>query len=77
MKLSLVSLGVDLNLMREGQSLSTLTADIILGVTDVIHDFRPDIVLVHGDTTTAAASAIASFYVGVDVGHVEAEFAHL
>jgi UDP-N-acetylglucosamine 2-epimerase (non-hydrolysing) len=62
----------DLNLMRPGQDLFHLTADIITGLKPVLEDFKPDYTFVHGDTTTSAASALASFYAGVKVCHVEA-----
>lgn len=62
----------DLNLMKPAQTLEWLTGAIIEGVSHVIADFNPDLVLVHGDTTTSFASALAAFYQKVDVGHVEA-----
>ncbi len=62
----------DLNLMRPGQSLFQLTADVITGLKPVLEDFKPDVVLVHGDTTTSTAAALAAFYAGARVGHVEA-----
>nr|WP_321409419.1 UDP-N-acetylglucosamine 2-epimerase (non-hydrolyzing) [uncultured Carboxylicivirga sp.] len=62
----------DLNLMRPGQNLYTLTADIVTGMKDVLESFKPDVVLVHGDTTTSTATALAAFYSGAKVGHVEA-----
>ena len=62
----------DLNLMRPGQNLFQLTADVIVGLKPILEDFCPDIVLVHGDTTTSSAAALAAFYTGVEVGHVEA-----
>jgi UDP-N-acetylglucosamine 2-epimerase (non-hydrolysing) len=62
----------DLNLMRENQSLSQLTGNIINGISEVLKSFKPDVVLVHGDTTTSMASALAAFYNGVQIGHVEA-----
>ena len=62
----------DLNLMRSGQDLSDITASVILGMRQVLAECRPDIVLVHGDTTTAMAAALAAFYAGIAVGHVEA-----
>ena len=62
----------DLAVMREGQSLSSLTCAILGSVEKVLCDTRPDIVLVHGDTTTAFASALASFYQKIPVGHIEA-----
>ena len=62
----------DLNLMRPGQNLYQLTADVIVELKPVLEDFKPDVVLVHGDTTTSTAAAIAAFYAGSKVGHVEA-----
>ena len=61
-----------LNLMRAGQDLSDVTSRVLLGMRDVIQSQKPDAILVHGDTTTALASAMAGFYEGVPVGHVEA-----
>jgi len=62
----------DLNLMRPGQNLYQLTADIILGLKPVLEEFKPDIVLVHGDTTTSTTAALAAFYANAKIGHVEA-----
>jgi len=62
----------DLNLMKPGQNLYNLTADIITGMKSVLEDFSPDYVYVHGDTTTTMATSIASFYSGAKVCHVEA-----
>ena len=62
----------DLNLMKPGQNLFTLTASIIESLKNVLEDFKPDFVFVHGDTTTTMASSIASFYSGAKVCHVEA-----
>ncbi|WP_282098411.1 UDP-N-acetylglucosamine 2-epimerase (non-hydrolyzing) [Shewanella sp. MMG014] len=62
----------DLNLMKSQQSLEWLTSAIIEGTSHVINDFQPQLVLVHGDTTTSFAAALAAFYKKVDVGHVEA-----
>jgi UDP-N-acetylglucosamine 2-epimerase (non-hydrolysing) len=62
----------DLNLMRVGQDLSDITAKIILELRTVIQKCLPDIVLVHGDTTTAMAAALSAFYARIPVGHVEA-----
>lgn len=62
----------DLNLMAENQTLSSLTAEVLEGVTDVLKRVKPDIVLVQGDTTTAMAAALAGFYQQVPIGHVEA-----
>lgn len=63
---------VDLNLMRPGQTLEGLTAAVLEGVSAALEDEKPDLVLVHGDTTTAFAAALAAFYKQIPVGHVEA-----
>lgn len=63
---------IDLNLMKAGQDLFDVTASVLLGMRDVLRENRPDVLLVHGDTTTTMASAIAGFYSEVPVGHVEA-----
>jgi UDP-N-acetylglucosamine 2-epimerase (hydrolysing) len=62
----------DLDLMRPNQTLSELTGRVVIGVQETLSRLRPDIVLVHGDTTTCLASALAAFYEGIPVGHVEA-----
>ncbi len=62
----------DLNIMRQGQDLYDVTARVLLGMRDVLREARPDVVLVHGDTTTSAAAALAAFYRRIPVGHVEA-----
>ncbi len=62
----------DLDLMQRNQSLTDLTGEILSGLEPVLRDFRPDCVLVHGDTTTTFAATLASFYAGAVVGHVEA-----
>jgi UDP-N-acetylglucosamine 2-epimerase (non-hydrolysing) len=62
----------DLNLMCPGQNLFQLTADVITGLKPVLETFLPDVVLVHGDTTTSTAAALAAFYAGIKVAHVEA-----
>ncbi len=62
----------DLNIMKEGQTLYDITANALLGLKDVLVDFRPDLVLVHGDTTTTMAASLASFYESIPLGHVEA-----
>lgn len=62
----------DLNLMKPNQNLYSLTSDIILGLKDILEDFKPDYVYVHGDTTTTMAASIAAFYSGAKVCHVEA-----
>ncbi|ALT76181.1 non-hydrolyzing UDP-N-acetylglucosamine 2-epimerase [Paucibacter sp. KCTC 42545] len=63
---------IDLNLMKPGQDLFDVTAAVLLAMRDVIQRERPDVLLIHGDTTTTLATAIAGFYAGVPVGHVEA-----
>lgn len=62
----------DLNVMKPGQTLSYITAEVLKGIEEVIVKEKPDLVLVHGDTTTAMATALAAFYQQVRVGHVEA-----
>jgi len=62
----------DLNLMKPGQTLSTITAGVLLGLEDVLKKEQPDLVLVHGDTSTTFVSALAAFYHQIPVGHVEA-----
>lgn len=62
----------DLNIMRQGQDLYDVTARVLTGMRDVLQEAKPDIVLVHGDTTTSTAAALAAFYGQIPVGHVEA-----
>jgi UDP-N-acetylglucosamine 2-epimerase (non-hydrolysing) len=62
----------DLNIMKPGQDLFDVTSNVLLGLKDVLNDFNPDVVLVHGDTTTTSASSLAAFYNKIKVGHVEA-----
>lgn len=62
----------DLNIMKQGQDLTDVTARVLTGLRDVFKEFRPDVVLVHGDTTTSTAGALAAFYAQIPVGHVEA-----
>ncbi len=62
----------DLNIMKENQNLWSLTSDVLLKTKDVIDKVQPDVVLVHGDTTTSMAAALSAFYAKVPVGHVEA-----
>lgn len=62
----------DLNIMKQGQDLYDVTARVLCGMRDVLADARPDAVLVHGDTTTSTAAALAAFYQQIPVGHVEA-----
>ena len=63
---------IDLNLMKDGQDLFDVTGAVLLGMRDVLRANRPDALLVHGDTTTSLAAAMAGFYLGIPVGHVEA-----
>lgn len=67
-----ISPDIDLNLMKHGQDLFDVTAAVLLGMRDVLRTHQPDALLVHGDTTTTLAAAMAGFYLGVPVGHVEA-----
>lgn len=62
----------DLNIMKQGQDLTDVTARVLTGMRDVFKECRPDVVLVHGDTTTSTAAALAAFYAKIPVGHVEA-----
>jgi len=62
----------DLNIMKQGQDLTDVTARVLTGMRDVFNECRPDVVLVHGDTTTSTAAAMAAFYAQIPVGHVEA-----
>jgi UDP-N-acetylglucosamine 2-epimerase (non-hydrolysing) len=62
----------DLNIMKQGQDLYDVTARVLTGMRDVLKDVQPDVVLVHGDTTTSTAAALAAFYQQIPVGHVEA-----
>ncbi len=63
---------IDLNLMLPGQDLFDVTSAVLVGMREVLKEHSPDVVLVHGDTTTAYATATAAFYAGIPVGHVEA-----
>jgi UDP-N-acetylglucosamine 2-epimerase (non-hydrolysing) len=62
----------DLNLMKPGQDLYDITSNVLLGMKDVLSDFKPDVVLVHGDTTTTSATSLSAFYQQIKIGHVEA-----
>lgn len=62
----------DLNIMQAGQDLTDITSKILLGLRELFKEFRPDVVLVHGDTTTCLATSLAAFYAGIKIGHVEA-----
>ena len=63
---------IDLNIMKQGQDLTDVTVRILTGMRDVFKTCKPDVVLVHGDTTTSTAAALAAFYAQIPVGHVEA-----
>lgn len=62
----------DLNIMQQGQDLTDVTARVLIGLRDIFKECRPDVILVHGDTTTSTAGALAAFYAQIPVGHVEA-----
>ena len=62
----------DLNIMKQGQDLYDVTSRVLTGMRDVLKEVKPDVVLVHGDTTTSTAAALAAFYQQIPVGHVEA-----
>lgn len=62
----------DLNIMKQGQDLYDVTARVLIGMRDILKEVQPDVVLVHGDTTTSTAAALAAFYQQIPVGHVEA-----
>lgn len=62
----------DLNIMKQGQDLYDITARVLLGMRNVLNEVKPDVVLVHGDTTTSMAASLAAFYQQIAVGHVEA-----
>lgn len=62
----------DLNIMKQGQDLYDVTSRVLLGLREVLKEARPDVVLVHGDTTTSTAAALAAFYAQIPVGHMEA-----
>jgi UDP-N-acetylglucosamine 2-epimerase (non-hydrolysing) len=63
---------IDLNIMKPGQDLYDVTNRVLIGMRDVLASEKPDVVLVHGDTTTTFAASVAAFYAGIPVGHVEA-----
>ena len=67
-----VTPNIDLNIMKQGQDLTDVTVRILTGMRDVFKSCHPDVVLVHGDTTTSTAAALAAFYAQIPVGHVEA-----
>ena len=62
----------DLNIMKQGQDLYDVTSKVLLGMRDILKEVQPDVVLVHGDTTTSTAAALSAFYQQIPVGHVEA-----
>ena len=62
----------DLDIMRPDQDLFDVTSEVLIGMKEIINDSKPDILLVHGDTTTSVASAIAAFYLKIHIGHIEA-----
>lgn len=62
----------DLNLMRPGQTLTSITADVLNGINPIFREFQPDYVLLHGDTTTSFSTSLAAYYEHIKVGHVEA-----
>lgn len=72
LKIFEVTPDIDLNIMKQGQDLTDVTVRILKGMRDVFKQCRPDVVLVHGDTTTSTAAAMAAFYAQIPVGHVEA-----
>lgn len=62
----------DLNIMKQGQDLYDVTSRVLTGMRDVLKEARPDVVLVHGDTTTSTAAALSAFYQQIPVAHIEA-----
>ena len=62
----------DLNIMKQGQDLYDITSRVLIGMRDVFKEYRPDILFVHGDTTTSTAAALAGFYQQIPVAHIEA-----
>ena len=72
LKIFEVTPDIDLNIMKQGQDLTDVTVRILNGMRDVFKECHPDVVLVHGDTTTSTAAALAAFYAQIPVGHVEA-----
>src|ERR1700742_4347821 len=63
---------IDLNLMAPSQTLAAITANVVLRMSEILADLKPDVMLVHGDTTTAMAATVAGFYNRIPIGHVEA-----
>ena len=72
LKLFKITPDFDLNIMKQGQDLYDITSRVLLGMRDVLTQAAPDIVFVHGDTTTSTAAALAAFYKQIDVAHIEA-----
>ena len=72
LKIFEISPDYDLNIMKQGQDLYDVTARVLTGMRDILKECKPDVVLVHGDTTTSTAAALAAFYQQIPVGHVEA-----
>ena len=72
LKLFEIAPDYDLNIMKQGQDLYDVTVRVLTGMRDILTEVKPDIVLVHGDTTTSTAAALAAFYQQIPVGHVEA-----
>ena len=72
LKLFEITPDYDLNIMKQGQDLYDVTARVLTGMRDVLKEVKPDVVLVHGDTTTSTVAALAAFYQQIPVGHVEA-----
>ena len=62
----------DLNIMKQGQTLEGITSSILLGLAPILKEFKPDYILVHGDTSTTFAASLAAFYQQISIGHVEA-----
>ena len=67
-----VKVDIDLGLMKAGQDLFDITSSVLLGMREVLKSHQPDVLLVHGDTTTTLAATIAGFYAGIPIGHIEA-----
>lgn len=67
-----ISVDYDLNIMKQGQDLYDITSKVLIGLRDILKEEKPDIVLVHGDTTTSTSAALAAFYQKIEVGHIEA-----
>ncbi len=72
LKLFEITPDYDLNIMKQGQDLYDITSRVLLGMRDILKEVQPDLVLVHGDTTTSMASALAAYYQQISVGHIEA-----